>query len=1510
MSLELNLYFPDPQHVVVSLIDDTGREETDLLNFSSPLSDKDYQQIRWYLTEYATQYSVDIDSSAAGRIANKWPLLGNILFNKVFSQKAAQRLLKKFRDHKKQGHLLTITANHPAILSLPWELLHESGKGDKFLICGSPRTSIRRRMPVPHGKSFQINPKKQLHLLFVVSRPTNAAFTDPRANAQPVLEALDKRPAERITVEFLRPATLKNLRERLENKERPHVDILHFDGHYVFDKEGSLQDEAKAGLKTLPDELKKQAATINTGKNTSYLLFEKDNGATHPVPAPLLTYLLNRQQIALVILSAQNEIQENISSAAATMTAIGTPFVLTVNALVLVSATQKLFETFYDCLAQGYKIGSALDHARLSLCKNTERRQIMRLTGPLKVHLHDWFTPVLYQHGQDTALLTQTLPSEESAFSKKTPFSGSNLPKLQEAGFFGRQRELWNIERKFVRGTRRITLTGIGGQGKTYLVQEVGRWLHQTLLFKRVVFVDFAHCQGLDPVSVAVSAIAAVLQKHLLDADAATKALCRVPTLLILANVDSLEQTTPYPNDHNSLSVEGKGQGEGENATSPNDLSLGNLNGLSFGNTQAEGENATLNSLSLLGGEGTGNVLRERQANSLIIDDEDETDGLIFGDKDEKNTPIFGNNTNGGGDKTNGGGDKDETNTPIFGDKGETTPLTLGDNQTNTPIFGNKGEINTSFFAENRDKTQKEKNTRPLKTESRDEDETNPLFFEDVPETKTSFFDDVSHDVAEKNAHASMQDGRDEADKNTQPPEEKSLDEKNGVDADSQPSPLTQLLDMAKKWSETGQSCVLITTRQPDLAHADFPKSGRLKHCQMSLGKWDEKEALRYFDTLMTLPPRPAYGMPNRDVLEKLFEQIDYHPLSINILTCHIKNDSVSALNERVEKLLAALPADTPHSEKWQVASVNLSLEQIDAPVQPYLPRLSVFQGGAFENVLQAITNIPDAQWHTLRYNLEATGLVQVETLNGVTVPYLKFHPGLAPVLGARLSEQERQALRNRYRRGYYEMSNFLYEEDSKNPYQARAIEQREMPNFLPALHDAWETGEEWAEEFIDKIKSFMADFGFKSEREALAEHAEEIEALDEEDFQQWFISHSEQGQQFLAEKRFSEAQGLFEEMLDQLGETPSHNRCLTLGRLGRCMRMQEQYDQAVNYYRQKLADLALLESSPQVEQEIGRVQTHLADVLTENGDYSDARNAYEAALSISKAREDSRSEAIIQAKLGTLEQLQGHLKEAEQHYHKALTLFQPLNESKHEANAWYQLGRIYQENKQWNAAGQAYRKAADMFEKQGDMTSAATTWNQLAQINQLHGNVQEAENWYRKAIEADKATNNLIGLSIGCGNLADLLLQHQPHRLGEARQLAETGLAIDKTRDPDEVEIWKSYLVLAKIADKQNDVTQAKLYRRLAREAKANYAGRHPELEQHKKFVEAVVATVAQPKLRKQLEAMLQQRESKGWRKLVAAIRRILDGERDWDTLSEKDQLDLEDALIVREILQNFSNQ
>jgi hypothetical protein len=150
---------------------------------------------------------------------------------------------------------------------------------------------------------------------------------------------------------------------------------------------------------------------------------------------------------------------------------------------------------------------------------------------------------ILYQAGKDTPLLKNDLtppaplPSQgrgEEERGKREKDSDSyspllageglgersnwgNLPALQEAGFFLRSRELWLIERWFVQGTRRITVSGFGGQGKTYLVQEAGRWLYRTGMFQKVCFVDYAAFQGVDAVGLAVSTLATVLDKTLLD---------------------------------------------------------------------------------------------------------------------------------------------------------------------------------------------------------------------------------------------------------------------------------------------------------------------------------------------------------------------------------------------------------------------------------------------------------------------------------------------------------------------------------------------------------------------------------------------------------------------------------------------------------------------------------------------------------------------------------------------------------------------------------------------------------------------------------------------------------------------------------------------------------------------------------------------------------------------------------------------------------------------------------
>jgi hypothetical protein len=183
-------------------------------------------------------------------------------------------------------------------------------------------------------------------------------------------------------------------------------------------------------------------------------------------------------------------------------------------------------------------IGQSLDDARRHLYSHPERGERQREQERIILKLYDWFLPALYQAGTDTPLLIDN----EDNFSISSPKYSHNLPRIQEAGFFGRSYELWQIERAFVvQGTRRLTISGFGGQGKTYLAIEAGSWLAETGLFDWVCFVDYAAFQGEDAVGLAVSTLATVWQENLVDVEAANEILPSRPTLLILDNLESLK---------------------------------------------------------------------------------------------------------------------------------------------------------------------------------------------------------------------------------------------------------------------------------------------------------------------------------------------------------------------------------------------------------------------------------------------------------------------------------------------------------------------------------------------------------------------------------------------------------------------------------------------------------------------------------------------------------------------------------------------------------------------------------------------------------------------------------------------------------------------------------------------------------------------------------------------------------------------------------------------------------
>ncbi len=300
---------------------------------------------------------------------------------------------------------------------------------------------------------------------------------------------------------------------------------------------------------------------------------------------------------------------------------------------------------------------------------------------------------------------------------------------------------------------------------------------------------------------------------------------------------------------------------------------------------------------------------------------------------------------------------------------------------------------------------------------------------------------------------------------------------------------------------------------------------------------------------------------------------------------------------------------------------------------------------------------------------------------------------------------------------------------------------------------------------------------------------------------QAWYVAEGERGEQLLNQGQVDQATEVFQGILSRLGDAPSYGRAVILGRLGRCFHMGGQPDLAVGHVRDAIDVIGRLAPSDGVKGLRGTLRSELGDALRAGGRYSYARKSYEAALKIAEELKDLRGQGEDLGRLGALALAEGKLEEALTRHQAARRLFQQLHDPDMEAAAWHQLGKVYQALRQWDEAERHYREAARISEQRGRLAAAAQTWNQLAILLQKAG------------------------------------------RLVDARELAERALAVAHSLDPAAADTWKSYGILADIADSEARIA-ADGESRAALELQARD---YREVERHAPIVFATLARVGE---------------------------------------------------------------
>jgi hypothetical protein len=92
--------------------------------FESPVTEAELKRLKWYVEVYPTFSLGDPDDAEASEVVKNLPIVGKKLFSAVFCSRDSEQYFYRLRDSA-QTLLITILSDSPAILRLPWELLHE-----------------------------------------------------------------------------------------------------------------------------------------------------------------------------------------------------------------------------------------------------------------------------------------------------------------------------------------------------------------------------------------------------------------------------------------------------------------------------------------------------------------------------------------------------------------------------------------------------------------------------------------------------------------------------------------------------------------------------------------------------------------------------------------------------------------------------------------------------------------------------------------------------------------------------------------------------------------------------------------------------------------------------------------------------------------------------------------------------------------------------------------------------------------------------------------------------------------------------------------------------------------------------------------------------------------------------------------------------------------------------------------------------------------------------------------